>query len=563
MLRIFDEHVHRAAVSLDGLWRLKIPGEEQDRQVLVPGVWETIPDLADWKGRALMERTVSVDRAGPVLLRFGGVSHTADVLWDGEPVGHHYNAFTGFEVLLDEVLPGEHALQVWVDNSFSPASALHVPNDYMTYGGISRSVEMDFLKAWRIVSETFHAEETGPDSFLAHVRVTVQGFRDARGLSLDVGIGTDALSDPMARTSLPLDLKAGETKTVQLELPVSGITRWDVLKPKLYTLHAVLRDDGGIADDLIDRVGFRTVEVRDGQILLNHRPVQIRGFNRHEEYGDFGCSVPPAAMMQDLQLLLDMGGNSIRTCHYPNDPRFLDLCDALGILVWEEHHARALSGDILRSETFAGQIHDCNTEMIAQHVNHPCIYVWGVLNECESETAFGRELYARNLGELRELDPTRPVTYATCRVFTDVCLDLADIVSWNIYPHWYEKKDPQTYLQELIAWSDANGGAGKPVLISEIGAGGIPGWHDPFRRAKWSEERQADILREQLTAVMNHPRVNGVYVWQLADVKVDESWFQVRPRTMNNKGVVDLYRRPKLSYGAVRDMYRKMEGKDL
>ncbi|MGN0794285.1 MAG: hypothetical protein ACI4MG_07445 [Aristaeellaceae bacterium] len=96
------------------------------------------------------------------------------------------------------------------------------------------------------------------------------------------------------------------------------------------------------------------------------------------------------------------------------------------------------------------------------------------------------------------------------------------------------------------------------MIISEIGAGAIPGYRDPFGQAKWSEERQCAILRSQLEAVLGNPDCTGVFLWQLADVRVDESWFGTRPRTMNNKGIVDEYRRPKLAYQTVKEIFRRL-----
>ena len=220
-----------------------------------------------------------------------------------------------------------------------------------------------------------------------------------------------------------------------------------------------------------------------------------------------------------------------------------------------EDHARALPREILEGDVFKKQISDCNIEMITQHVNHPSIYIWGVLNECESETEFGYSVYKTNLGQLRDLDPTRPVSFASCRHFNDVCLDLVDVVSFNIYPAWYLKEPVSDFLTRLLKWIDEDGNKDKPMLITEIGAGAIAGYHDAFRRAKWSEERQADIIREQLTAVLDNKRISGVYVWQFADVRVSEEWFANRPRTMNNKGVVDEMRRPKLAYAVVKEIY--------
>ena len=130
------------------------------------------------------------------------------------------------------------------------------------------------------------------------------------------------------------------------------------------------------------------------------------------------------------------------------------------------------------------------------------------------------------------------------------------MVSVNAYPGWYHDAPAAPHLEAICRRACENGGEGKPLLISEIGAGGIPGFHDPLGQAKWSEERQAGILREQLSAALACPRLSGVIVWQFADIRVDESWFFSRPRSMNNKGLVDEYRRPKLAYAAVREVFR-------
>ena len=552
MIRLFDEHKRRPVRSLDGLWTLRTP--KGDFTAHVPGVWERIPALTTYRGEATYSRAVSVPEGGDILLKFGGVSHTADVLWDGVPVAHHYNAFTGFEALIEAVPAGEHTLEVRVDNSFSEKSTLHIPNDYFTYGGISRPVELHNVNHAFIERTAFHAVENGPDRFTAHVRAWVRALEDVDAAFLTVMLAG-------ARASVPVPtMKKGETVCVALDMEVSGVRRWDVLDSHLYDLAATLSVNGMIIDDLIDSVGFRTVELRGEKICLNGREVFLKGFNRHEDHGQFGCALSVDAMMDDLQLALDMGANSIRTCHYPNDPRFLDLCDELGILVWEEHHARALPHDVMATPLFAEQTAACNEEMIAQHVNHPCIYVWGVLNECESETEFGRAIYERNLKHLRALDPTRPVTFASCRYFKDICLDLVDIVSFNIYPGWYIREDIRAFTERLIGWMEQVGAAGKPIIISEIGAGGIAGYHDPFGEAKWSEERQASIIEDQLAVMTTMPRLSGVYVWQFADVRVAEEWAMSRPKTVNNKGVVDMYRRPKMSYAVVKRAFRNTPG---
>ena len=548
MMRMFKEHCVRHTESLDGIWTLKLPNSAC-YPVIVPGVWETIPDLAAYHGKAVYTRNVVVEEDSDILLRFGGVSHTAEVYWDGRRVGQHYNAFTGFDVLIRTAGAGAHELSVEVDNSFNENSTLHIPNDYYTYGGINRPVELHYLSGAMICSQFFYSTENGDGSFNAHVKVRISALDDTDELKY-----TLELAGSRKTVDIP-DLKQDDTYEFDVTLENLNVRKWDVRDGQLYYMKGTLYKHNAPIDDYVDRVGFRTVTVEGEQLMLNHRPVRIIGFNRHEDHGQLGLSMGPEAMMCDLQLMLDMGANAIRTCHYPNDPRFLDLCDELGVLVWEEHHARALPGEILRKELFLKQISDCNEEMIRQHVNHPSIYIWGVLNECESETEYGHWLYEKNLSQLKALDPTRPVSFASCRHFTDVCMDLVDVVSFNIYPAWYVNEPVDQYLGRLLEWMDENGAKGKPVLITEIGAGAIPGYHDTFRRAKWSEERQADILDEQLQAVLGNHRISGVYIWQFADVKVSEEWAMHRPRTMNNKGVVDEYRRPKLSYFTVKRLF--------
>ena len=549
MQRLFSEHEVRPVESLDGIWSLAPRTKDGGIfHVSVPGVWERVPDLARFRGVADYTRTIETRQEETILLRFGGVSHTARVFLDGREIGHHYNAFTSFSILVPRLCAGTHQLRVEVDDRYTEESCLHVPNDYMTYGGITRPVELHHLAGAYVDRMAFHAVKTGECTFDAYIRVFVSALEPLAGASLSVSVAGSA-----ATVAIPT-LKAGDTVSVEAVIPVRDVRLWDVHEGNLYVLRAVLCNEGPI-DDLIDRVGFRSIEICGEDILLNGRKVRVKGFNRHEDHGQFGCAVPVQAMMDDLQLMLDMGANSVRTCHYPNDPRFLDLCDEMGILVWEENHARALPEPVFHSDRFAEQCRVCNEEMVFQHVNHPAIYVWGLLNECESDTEFGRGVYKTQIEQLRDLDPTRPVSFASCRFFRDVCLDLVDIASFNIYPLWYNDESPAGLANRLFDWMDENGAKGKPILITEIGAGAVAGFHDPLQRAKWSEERQSDILEKQLADLHSVVRASGTYIWQFADVRVSEEWALQRPKAMNNKGVVDIYRNPKLSYGVVKRIY--------
>lgn len=547
MYRIFDEHILRPVTSLDGLWDMEAQGVHYP--ALVPGVWESIPQLRTYKGTAEFTRTVAIPAAGTYLLRFGGVSHTAAVYWDGVQVGWHYNAYTSFEVLLEDAAPGEHTLRVTADNRYETGGLLHFANDYYTYGGLIRPVEMHRLSGARIRRMQFSCVQTCEGAYRAQVAVHVQALADCGPMQVRVAVAGSEVS-----ADVPAVAKGGDASAV-LTLDVSGVRPWDIGQGNLYDLTATLLAEGLPVDDLIDRVGFRTVEIAGQDILLNGRKIFIKGFNRHEDHGQFGSALPLEAMMDDLHLLLSTGANSVRTSHYPNDPRFLDLCDDLGVLVWEEHHSRGLNEETMRQPDFDEVCMKINAEMVHQHVNHPCIWVWGLLNECESATEFGRGALRKQLEQLKALDPTRPTTFASCRAFSDVCMDLPDVCSFNLYPLWYHDEPAEDYARRIADWMDSAGAAGKPIIFSEFGAGAIAGYHDPFGRAKWSEERQADILDAQLRAILGMERVGGAYIWQFCDVRVAESWAHGRPKTVNNKGVFDQFRRPKLSWQTVKDRF--------
>ena len=263
-------------------------------------------------------------------------------------------------------------------------------------------------------------------------------------------------------------------------------------------------------------------------------------------------------MDYDLNLFADTGANAVRMSHYPNDSLFLDLCDEKGFFVWEENHARGFSEDMMRNPNFDRQCADCIDEMIRDHFNHPSIIIWGILNECASETEYGRGCYERQFRQIKALDPSRPTSFASCKHYKDICFDLPDIVSMNIYPLWYHDAPVKEYLDDLYNWIQTTEGAGKPFLITEIGAGAVYGMRSP-NMDKWTEEYQEYALSEQIQAVLGKEGCSGIFIWQFCDVRVSREWFKTRPRSLNNKGIVDEYRRPKLAYQTVRKLFRELK----
>ncbi len=551
MIRLFEQHRIREVKELEGMWRFA-KEDGMEFSLPVPGCWEQHPELLTYRGKGTYYKTVYVKDACNIRLIFKGISHTADVYWDEQFLVHHYNAYTPFEAVVTDVACGYHTIKVEVDNSFSEASALHIPNDYYTYGGITRPVVMEILDKMYIKNIHFTPFMQEGKWF---------GKTEAWVENLDTCEKELTVTADLAGQSVKtvMQLKAGQCEKLTWVKEYADVKPWDMKNPNLYFLTLSLYDEkGDILDDYIDRIGFREVSVQNAKLILNGQDVFLKGFNRHEDYGVIGSAIPLQLMVQDMDLMQEVGSNAVRTCHYPNDERFLDLCDERGMMVWEEGHARGLLLDKMQNPNFEKQSEDCITEMIDNHFNHPSIVIWGILNECASDTTEGRRMYQKQYDQIKSLDLSRPTTSATCRHLTDICLDLPDIVSFNKYTGWYSGGSILEEHNKEMNWIRESGGDHKPVIVSEFGAAAIYGYRDRGR-CKWSEERQADIIRDNLKVYKEDERLSGVFIWQFADCKVtEEGFFSSRARCHNNKGVVDEYRRPKEAFDVIKELFKEM-----
>ncbi len=639
MVRLFETHKIRKTKELSGrLWDVTPQDGEHAGEtfpMMVPGCIETYPGFGNYRGWISYETTFEAE--GNVRLEFKGVSHFAIVYVDGKCVTEHYGSYTPFAVCVRDLAPGTHDLKVMADNSFDDAYALDIPNDYMSYGGISRGVVLEQIPdaylshvhvtplreedgAWTVRAEALcvslsgnpdavslcagetssegsaaagaeKLESEGRETGVSGVRSVTAGAEKLESEGRETGVrsagagvecaaaacggkpgseGREAgvRSAPAAVrlwiagqefVSEEIWLTPGENRVIFEQLRIPGVTAWSMETPALYEVRAELLVRGEPVDDLIDRTGFRTVTVSGRDVLLNGKPLRIKGFCRHEDHPQYGCALPVQAIAHDLSLIKDMGANSVRTTHYPNDELFLDLCDELGILVWEENHARGLETDKMEHPAFEEQCEQVIREMITAHYNHPSIYIWGILNECGSDTEYGRTCYAAQYGLIRSLDTSRPCSSASCRFEQDLCQDLPDVCSWNMYPYWYDERTATQMATDVMTWVEEKGnGAGKPFLVTEVGAGGIYGFRDPSHDI-WSEDLQAEILEKQLKELSELPGCMGMYIWQFCDVRVSRIWWAMRrPKSRNNKGVVDEYRRPKMAYRVVKEIFQKL-----
>lgn len=555
MIRTFRTHEIRHQNELTGkTWKFTpLDGEHanQSYRETVPSCWETYPGFENYRGRADYETTFQ--GCGNIRLEFKGVSHFAKVFVDDVEVASHYNAYTPFECIVKNLKEGSHRLKVEVENLFKKEYALNRPNDYMSYGGISRGVVSEEVGS--VYIDYIHVTPLRKlnRGWKAHLEVfcnNISGEKQKENFKVILANNEFEFHDKI----LPM----GKSMVIDEVLFFDNVDSWNFETPNLYEISIKMSDGQNDSDDLIDRVGFRTIKIKNNHILLNDKTVRIKGVNRHEDHPYYGCALPFSAIAYDLRIIQDLGANSIRTCHYPNDELFLDLCDELGILVWEEHHLRGSNEEMMRNPYFEPQAEQVIREMIHYHYNHPSIYIWGIMNECASETEYGRTCYEKQYTLIRSLDQSRLCSSATCKYDKDLCLDLPDVVSWNMYPYWYRDETAAHMLNHLYEWTQNEGnGAGKPFLVTEIGAGAIYGFRSPDHD-KWTEEYQAYALKHQIEEVMAHKECTGLYIWQFCDNRVSKEYFGKRPRTRNNKGIVDEFRRHKLAYESVKSEFGKL-----
>ena len=390
MISIIDHYPSRYRIDLGGLWDFSPAKHRTDvfpEKQPVPGVWEATFRHFRHRGQGWYRRFFVVPRNSQVRLYFGAASYLARVWIDGKLLGQHSGAHTAFE-FTTPLQAGTHELSVLVDNTFGPHNSLYTPSqDIFLFGGLPRGVFAELL----------------PSRPLGNVAVLPR--KTSRGWTLEMrNVPADAV--------VTLDGKKPDLRQVEL---------WSPDHPRLYTVRVETVDDVWQG-----RIGFRTIETRGRQLLLNGKPLILKGVNRHEFHPDFGSAVPLGIHLRDIELLKELGANFVRGSHYPNDPLFLDLCDENGILFWEElSHWQPKEADLQNPKFLEDSLRQLE-EVVVQKQHHPSIILWGMCNELDGHVRAARPVIRKLAARFRKLDPTRPVTYATCRWDKDVCLDLVD-----------------------------------------------------------------------------------------------------------------------------------------
>lgn len=556
MTRLFAEHFTRKVTSLNGGWRL-MPDHEnkglengwhkglpaEARTVIVPGVWNSEPDLFHHFGVCWYEKDIVTGERS--MIEFGAVACDAKVYLDGEELGSHYGGFSAFRVFADTA-PGAHKLVVRVDAS-SNSQTIPLPYvDWYHYGGIIRDVELSDLGAAYIenIHYDYKLAEDMKSADLSAI-ITVRAFE---AVKTPVTIYFEG--EEYGKTEI--DIHEAGTETFTMTAKINDIKLWDIYAGNLYGVRVAT-----CCDDLCDRIGFRKIEVQGQKILLNGREIFLKGVNRHEEHPDWGFAVPPQINKRDVDIIKGMHCNTVRGSHYPNSKVFLDMLDEAGILFWSEIPMWGFPADRMADPVVLQRGLTMHEEMTEQYFNHPSIVLWGLNNECATNCDEGYALCKAYADHLRANGGNRLITFASNVIEWDICLDLVDVVSLNKYIGWYG--EPVEGWDKFIPWlrrrvTDA-GVPDKPIVLSEYGTAGLYGYTS-FDGNKWTEEYQAMLLKKVTELCIEEPGIVGTYVWQYCDIRSENELN--RARSFNNKGIVNEFRRPKLAYYAMKEIYGKL-----
>ncbi|PPF80601.1 beta-glucuronidase [Pseudoclavibacter sp. RFBJ3] len=582
----------RELVNLDGVWKFGIDTRLGDEpwsgplqtplEAAVPASYNdlfTDPEIRDHVGWVYYQREVRVPRGWAnerVLLRFDAATHAARVYVGDQLVGKHVGGYTPFDIDITDLAPAGSAFRLTVavsgdlTNETIPPGKIEVGfdgkrkqtyfHDFYNYAGLARSVSLHSVPVRSISDVT--------------VRTTFEDKVGAVDYRVDAADGLEVrvrLADASGAVVATADGATGV-------LSVEDVTLWQPGAAYLYELTVEALDGGEIVDSYPVPVGVRTVEVRGAQFLVNGEPFYFTGFGKHEDTTVRGKGHDNAYLVHDFQLLEWTGANSFRTSHYPYAEEVLEFADRHGILVIDETAAVGLNMGVVGGmtgtppfPTFSEQYANERTqaaheqhlrELITRDKNHPSVVMWSIANEPASNEDGAREYFEPLVNLVREMDPTRPITYSLVMFATfnnDQIIDLFDVVSINRYYGWYvtagDLASAELMLEgDLRGWIERTG---KPIMMSEYGADTQEGLHSVWDQV-WTEEYQASFLAMYHRVFDRLPEFVGEQVWNFADFATTNGLHRVGG---NRKGVFTRDRKPKAAAHELRRRWRGLDGR--
>ena len=513
---------------------------QNGEQINLPHTWngndgqDGGPDY--FRGTCCYARTIKKEElpAGEkYFLQIHGANSSADVYMNGKRLAHHDGGYSTWRVEITNTLRNENCLVILVDNSANetvyPQTA-----DFTFYGGLYRDVNIVTVPATH-----FELEENGFPGL--HVTPVMNGS-DAK-ITMKAIVCNPVAHDEVVYRILDAEGNIVAEQTNNGDFVIANAHLWDGRKdPYLYTAEVAILRCGEVLDQVSARFGCRSFEIHPEKgFLLNGKEYPLRGVARHQDRWEIGNALLPEHHREDMDLICEVGANTIRLAHYQHDQFFYDLCDERGMVVWAEipyisRHMPEANGNTQQQMK----------ELITQCYNHPSIVVWGLSNEITMDGAKDPDLI-RNHHELNDLvhkmDPTRPTVIACismCGIDEEV-VHIPDVVSYNHYFGWYGGS-----LDEYGPWFDKFHAKypNTPIGVSEYGCEAL-NWHNSNPESgDYSEEYQAMYHESLIRQLFSRKYIWATHCWNMFDFGADAR-AEGGENGQNHKGLVTIDRKYK------------------
>ena len=508
----------------------------------IPSDWNTQDErLFFYEGTVWFKKSITIKKsdytASKALLYFGAVNYDSRVWVNGQEAGHHIGGFTPFNFDVTDLLKeGENIVIVKVDNK---RHAEDVPTqifDWWNYGGITRNVMLVKvpLAFFGNAAEPSYVENYSLQLMKADAKVKQREITVSVKLNEPLEGHLLTVSIPELKLSIPLLTDAKGCAQDTVKVPAKKLSLWSPDNPKRYRVEIK-----HYMTSIADSIGFRTIETRDKQILLNGQPIFLKGISIHNEKPNGGGR---------------LGCNFVRLAHYPHHEEMVREAEKMGILVWSEIpvYWTIAWKNPKTYENAQNQLRD----MISRDHNRANIIIWSIANETphspERDTFLGNlAKYARSLDNTRLISMAMEVTGASNYVnrLNDNMNEFVDVVSFNQYIGWYRDVNDAPKMKWEIPYN-------KPVIVSEFGGGAKYGYHGA-KNQRWTEEFQENLYRENCAMLDKIDGLAGTTPWILKDFRSPRRVLPDVQDYYNRKGLFSDKGEKKLAFYILRDWYAR------
>lgn len=512
-------------------------------QMAIPGDWNTQDNqLFFYEGTVWFRRTFDYQpKPGRrTVLYFGAVNYEAIVYVNGQKMGRHVGGFTPFNYDITSALkPGQNNVIVKVDNKRDRSQIPTNIYDWWNYGGITRDVLLTEVAETYIEDYSLQLDKQDWKHLTGWVKLNSRKAGEKVTVAIpELKVNQQVVTDAEGRAELSIKAKP--------EL-------WSPENPKLYDVTLTLGDE-----QLDDQIGFRCIETKGKQIVLNGQPIFLRGVAIHEEAP---FTQGRTRTLEQSRTLLswakELNCNYVRLAHYPHNELEVREAEKMGIMVWDEIPVY-WTIDWTNEETYANaqrQLHD----MIYRDKNRAAVVIWSIANETPHSAPRDKFLsslakYARQMDSSRLISMAMEVTSAQNfhNKLSDNMNEYVDVVSFNQYVGWYRDVNVASKMTWEVPYN-------KPVIISEFGGGALAGWHAD-KDTRFCEEFQENLYIENLKMLDKIDGLAGLSPWILMDFRSPARYLPDVQDFFNRKGLISPQGQKKLSFYVMKQYYKeKME----